>query len=210
MKKYFLSGLVVVLPIFITLAIVNFTIELLTKPFQNIFSYILKILGVQSDVFNSYISSYLILILLFLGTVLVGALFRAFLAKKVLHTTEVLIEHIPLINKIYRASRDVIHTVFHSSSPSFKQVVLVPYPTHSSYCMALLVKESPQVCKEALNSELISVFLPTTPNPTTGFILMFDKEDVVFTDIPVEEALKFIISCGVMPPNGVDKQAANS
>lgn len=202
-KKYFLSGLVIILPLFITMAIANFMIDLLTKPFTHMFSFVLKVLGLHSDLSHSYISSYIILLLLFATTVAVGAIVRAYLAKKIISWGERLIESIPLINKIYKASREVINTVFQSSSLTFKQVVLVPYPTHTSYCMALLVKESPKVCQEALNSELLSVFLPTTPNPTTGFILMFDKEDVIYTDIPVEDALKFIMSCGIMIPQGI-------
>lgn len=204
-KKYFLSGLVIILPLFITMAIANFMIDLLTKPFTHMFSFVLKVLGLHSDLSNSYVSSYIILLLLFATTVAVGAMVRAYLAKKIISWGERLIESIPLINKIYKASREVINTVFQSSSLTFKQVVLVPYPTHSSYCMALLVKESPKVCQEALKSELLSVFLPTTPNPTTGFILMFDKEDVIHTDIPVEDALKFIMSCGIMIPQGIQE-----
>lgn len=208
-KKYFLSGLVVILPLFITLAIANFMIELLTKPFTHFFSFVLKILGLHSDLSHSYISNYVILLLLFLTTVAVGALVRAYLAKKLISWGERLIERIPLINKIYKASREVINTLFQSSSLTFKQVVLVPYPTHSSYCMALLVNESPKVCQEALKSELLSVFLPTTPNPTTGFILMFDKDDVIYTDIPVEDALKFIMSCGIMIPKSIESATSS-
>lgn len=204
-KNHFLSGLVVILPLFITLAIVNFMVEFLTKPFTSFFSFILKMFGSENNFAISYLSSYIILLLLFICTVFVGSLVRAYLAKKIISLGERLIERIPLINKIYKACRDVIHTLFHTSSISFKQVVLVPYPTHSSYSMALLVKESPKVCQEALQSELVSVFLPTTPNPTTGFILMFDREDIVFTDIAVEDALKFIISCGIMVPSSGKK-----
>lgn len=200
MKKYFISGLVFLLPIAITLAIVNFVIEMLTKPFQNVFNKVLSSLGVHPYIFLTQTSSLIILALLFAFTLLVGAFVRWFVTRRVIRLGEYIISHIPLINKIYKASQDVIQTLIASPTSSFKQVVMVPFPNENSYCLGLLVKESPKECTDCANGELVSVFVPTTPNPTTGFILMFSKEKVRPTDISVEDALKYIISCGMITP----------
>ncbi len=77
---------------------------------------------------------------------------------------------------------------------------MAPFPTEDVYSLALVSRESPKSCQEAKNSELISVFVPTTPNPTTGFLLMYKKEDLVFIDMSTEDAIKYIVSCGVIVP----------
>ena len=77
---------------------------------------------------------------------------------------------------------------------------MAPFPTESTYSLGLVSRESPKTCEEAKGSELISVFVPTTPNPTTGFLLMYKKEDLIFIDMKTEDAIKYIVSCGVIVP----------
>jgi uncharacterized membrane protein len=199
-KKYFISGLAFLLPIAITLAILNFVIEILTKPFHSLFFQLLNQIGISDNTILLQASRIFILMLLFVLTLVVGALVRWFITRKVIRLGEYIISHIPLINKVYKASQDVIHTLIASPTSSFKQVVMVPFPNENSFCLGLLVKEGPKECQTSSGQELLSVFVPTTPNPTTGFILMFTKEQVRFTDITVEDALKYIISCGMIIP----------
>lgn len=200
MKKYFISGTVFLLPIAITLAIVNFTIDILTKPFQSVFAQALRFFGIADQGWYMQASSLIILIALVIFTFIVGVLVRTYLSRKIIRFGEYLIARVPLISTIYKASQDVIHTVIASPTSSFKQVVLVPFPNKESYCLGLLVKDSPKVCNDLLEQDMLSVFVPTTPNPTTGFIMMFKKEQVKMTDISVEDALKYIISCGMITP----------
>jgi uncharacterized membrane protein len=103
---------------------------------------------------------------------------------------------------VYKTSQDIIKTIFVSDKNSFKQVVMVPFPRPGVYVIGLIARESPTCCSKAANAELISVLVPTTPNPTTGFLLMFKKEDLVYVDIKPEEAIKYIVSCGVILPEG--------
>lgn len=200
MKKYFISGTVFLLPIAITLAIVRFTVDLLTTPFQSLFSTILHALKMTEQGWYTQASSLIILTALFFFIILVGLLVRSYVSRKIIKMGEYLIAHVPLIGAIYKASQDVIHTLIASPSASFKQVVLVPFPNKDSYCLGLLVKDSPKECNQILQQELVSVFVPTTPNPTTGFIMMFAKDDVRYTSLSVEDALKYIISCGMIVP----------
>jgi len=207
MKKYFISGLVFLLPIAITLAIVNFTVDLLTKPFQSLFAHSLMFCNVETSSLCMQISSLIILVALFLFTLLVGVLVRGYISRKIIKLGEYLIARVPLISTIYKASQDVIHTIIASPASSFKQVVIVPFPNNQSYCLGLLVKDSPKACNSLLEQEMLSVFVPTTPNPTTGFILMFAKDQIKLADISVEEALKYIITCGMITPQ-VSEQIA--
>lgn len=205
MKKYFISGVVFLLPIAITLAIINFTIEILTTPFQSFFNKTLYLLGVGDHGLPAQVSNLIILIALVIFTFIVGLIVRSYLSRKIIHLGEYMIARVPLIGTIYKASQDVIHTLITSPGSSFKQVVLVPFPNATSHCLGLLVKDSPKACNDILGKEMLSVFVPTTPNPTTGFIMMFSKENVQFTDISVEDALKYIISCGMITPENAPK-----
>lgn len=205
MKKYFWSGFVLLLPVVITLAIVNFTLGVLTNPFMNLFSSLLVQFGLDKS-YLQLASSFLILLFLFFLTILLGIFARWYLVRKCMTFAEQLILKIPFVNKVYKASQDVIHTVFANNTPSFKQVVLVPFPTPEVHSLGLLIRECPDACQQAFvdagqdSEEMMSVFVPTTPNPTTGFILMFKKKDVKPTTLSIEDALKYTISCGVIHP----------
>jgi uncharacterized membrane protein len=92
----------------------------------------------------------------------------------------------------------VIKTIFGTTTRSFKQVVLVPFPNKETYSLGLVTREEIPAFKGGEEKELIAVFVPTTPNPTSGFLMMFEAEDLVFLDMRVEDAFKYIISCGVI------------
>ena len=92
----------------------------------------------------------------------------------------------------------MIKTIFGSTSQSFKQVVMVKFPTKESYSIGLISGQAPPFCTKTSGIGLITVFVPTTPNPTSGFLMMFREEDVIYLDMKGEEAFKYIISCGVI------------
>jgi uncharacterized membrane protein len=111
------------------------------------------------------------------------------------------LSRIPIVNTVYKTSRDIIKTLFVSDKNTFKQVVMVPFPRTDIFVLGLVARESPAACSNAINDELISVLVPTTPNPTTGFLLMIKKSDLIYIDMKPEEAIKYIVSCGVIIPN---------
>jgi uncharacterized membrane protein len=142
------------------------------------------------------------LALLFLFTCFLGFITRWFFINYLISVGDYFLHRIPLINSIYKTSQDVIKTIFASHTQSFKQVVLVPFPEEGVYCLGLVTRDAPPICNDLKKRELISVFVPTTPNPTSGYLLMFSKKDITFLDMRVEDAIKFIISCGVIHPEG--------
>jgi uncharacterized membrane protein len=127
-----------------------------------------------------------------------GFLARIVVFKSFISVYDYVLHRIPVIKTVYKASQQVIKTIFGSSSQSFKQVVMVKFPTESAYSLGLISSQAPQACIRSSGSPLITVFVPTTPNPTSGFLMMYREEDVIFLDMKVEEAFKYIISCGVI------------
>ncbi|GAB4191946.1 MAG: DUF502 domain-containing protein [Simkaniaceae bacterium] len=208
MKKYFITGLVILLPLAVTIAIVIFIVNFLTQPFIGLVSDFLKRFDIVNRGFLfltpqqvlKYGSQILILIGIFLVTVLLGMIARWFFFKTLISLSDRVLHRIPLVNKVYKTTQEIIKTIFSSDKNSFKQVVMAPFPKEGTYVMGLISRESPKICSFAAKSELISVLIPTTPNPTTGFLIMYKKEDLIFLDVPPEDAIKYIVSCGVITP----------
>ncbi len=207
-KRYFLAGLAILLPLAVTIAVFSFAVNFLTTPFigltQDLFTYLgvdrSEIAFLKSERVLLYSSQILILFSLFLLTFALGLIARSLVFRLFFLYSDKLLHKIPLVNKVYKTSQDIIQTLFSSEKNSFKQVVMAPFPTDNIYSLALVSRDSPQTCQDAKNTHLISVFVPTTPNPTTGFLLMYKKEDLIFLDMTTEEAIKYIVSCGVIIP----------
>lgn len=209
MKKYFVTGLVILLPLVITIAVAIFLINFLTRPFMGIVSAIFTKLHIINHGFLFltpeellyYGSKVIILILLFLITVGLGIVARWFLINTLFRLGDRILHRIPLVNTVYKTTQDIIKTLFVSDKNTFKQVVMVPFPRPGVFVLGLIARESPTICSQAANEDLISVFVPTTPNPTTGFLLMFKRAELVHVDMKPEDAIKYIVSCGVIIPN---------
>lgn len=219
MKKYFITGLVILLPLALTLAIVMLIVNLLTTPFVGIVQSILDyfdlldkgILFLSSEQVQVVFSKIIILVLLFFLTVGLGALGRWFFFHYMLSLWDYIWHRIPLVNSIYKACQEVIKTLFESKTKSFKQVVIVPFPTRDVYSLGLVTGDNIKGLPQSNQQNVVSVFVPTTPNPTSGFMMMFMEQDVIYLDMKVEDALKYIISCGVIvsPIKAISSEAAH-
>jgi uncharacterized membrane protein len=221
MKKYFITGLVILLPLALTIAIVIFLFNLLTEPFAGILKAIFSHYGFfqngflffTSDQIQQAISQLLILVLLVCVTIGLGILARWFFVHYLIRLSETLFHRIPFINTVYKTCNDVIKTIFATKNKSFKQVVMVRFPNPETYSIGLVTREDLPNVKESSpgqESKLIAVFVPTTPNPTSGFLIMYKPEDVIHLDMKVEDAFKYVISCGVIisPFKAISKEAA--
>jgi uncharacterized membrane protein len=220
MKKYFITGLAILLPLTVTIAIITFIVNFLTKPFMG---FVVKFLSHSKikDVSVLFFSSeqvikigsqILILVSLLLITILLGYITRWFFIKSLLNLSDKILHRIPIVNKVYKTTQEIIKTLFVTDKNSFKQVVLVPFPSDKTYSLGFVSRKAPKACNDIKNEELTSVFIPTTPNPTTGFLLMFKKKDLIFLKMKPEDAVKYIVSCGVIiPPENLkeEKQGGN-
>lgn len=208
MRKYFVTGLVILLPLALTIAIATFVVNFLTTPFVGFVKELLTHLGLPNKGFlflgpNQVLhfgSQFLILILLFAFTLILGAFARWFFFHSILKMSDYVIHRIPFINKIYKLFQDVVQTIFVDQSESFKQVVIVPFPTREAKSIGLVTRRAPKAVKNAVEEPLVAVFVPTTPNPTSGFLCMYKAKDLIYVDMSVEDGIKFIISCGVIHP----------
>lgn len=200
MKKYFFTGLVILLPLAVTVALVFFIINFLTHPFIGLIEHFLEKYPWYVNYYRPihFLLQLTLLLTLFLFTVLLGFLARIVVFKSFLSLYDYILHRIPLVKTVYKASQQVIKTIFGASSQSFKQVVMVKFPTEGAYCIGLISGGAPGICSKTLESPLVSVFVPTTPNPTSGFLMMYKEEDLIYLDMKVEDAFKYIISCGVI------------
>lgn len=215
-KKLFLTGLALLLPAILTLFIVAFLVNLLTDPFVSAIEGILNYYRVQGSPAWSlnqsaallFIIRLFILFAIFLFVILVGFLTRTFFMYSIFKMTDNLIHRIPIINKVYKTIQEVIHTLFSAKGTSFKQVVLVPYPNENALSLGFITSDTTSKSNEPRLKDKISVFVPGTPNPTFGFILMYPKHKVIYIDMKVEEAFKLIVSCGIMLPGKTNETKA--
>lgn len=206
MKKYFIAGLAILLPAVLTGMTFLFIINLLTKPFVGIIEELLThydlldkpILFFSVRQVATLFSRFIILIILFLLTVAIGLLTRILFFHYLFRLGNYLLHKIPLINKIYKAAQDVIGTIFKDKANTFSQVVLVPFPGPSNLCLGLITNDEKSHEPVTDKHGHISVFVPATPNPTMGFMLLYRRDQLHFLDMSVDEAIKFIVSCGVM------------
>ena len=205
MKKYFLTGLAILLPGVLTFMILLFIVNLLTKPFIGAVEHLFEYYGVldntiflKSDKVIRIISRLLILLSLFGVTLFIGMLGRIVLFHYIIRLGNYILHRIPFVNKIYKAIQEVMKTIFENNSPTFSQVVLVPFPSSKCYSVGFITNASEALHPKDDSLGNISVFVPATPNPTVGFMLLYKMEQMIYLDTKVEDALKFIVSCAVI------------
>lgn len=200
MKKYFGTGVVILLPLILTYWIVTFLLTLFTDPFLGIAESLLAFLGLKgtSVLFLSQeqvlgiVSKALVLLFLFLVIITIGAVGRYVVFRYLMRLGDSILHKIPVISSVYKTSQELISTILSTDAKAFKQVVLVPFPHAASYTVGLVTRD------ETIFNGRVSVFVPTTPNPTSGYLIMYEKEKLVPIQMSVEEALRFIVSCGVL------------
>ena len=186
LRNYFITGIVVLVPIGITLYLTKFFISISSK----LIPYELNP--------NNYLPFAIPGLEIFLSIIFitfVGGLSLSFIGKKILQIFNDLLKKIPILRTIYSAIGQMTETLAPKKG-SKKSVVLIEYPRKGSWAVGFATKENEGEISQKTNNNLINVFVPTTPNPTSGFLLMFPKEEVIYLDMTFEEASKFIVSAG--------------
>lgn len=195
LRSYLLAGLIVWLPILVTVVIVHFiiglldeTIALLPKAYQpeQLFGFQVPGLGVL-----------LSLSLLLLTGVVATNIF----GQRVVAWSEGLLDKIPLVRTIYNAAKQMSNAIFATNGDAFRKVLMFEYPRKGTWTVGFQTGEATTEITEKAGVEMVSVFVPTTPNPTSGFLILVPKKDVIEINMSIDEALKFIISLGVMQPH---------
>jgi uncharacterized membrane protein len=194
-RGYLIAGLLIWLPILATLYVMFFLV--------NLFDMTLDLIPdeLQPQVLLGFHLPGLGLIFSLLVLLLTGALVTNFLGNKLILYGEKLLERIPLVRTIYKSVKQVLETIFTSNSDSFRKVLLVEYPRKGLWSIAFQTGSSTPQIVDRIGEEVVTVFIPTTPNPTSGFLIMVPVSDVRECDLSIDEALKIVISLGVVQPS---------
>tara|TARA_B110000240_G_C13289053_1_gene363459 strand:- start:45 stop:659 length:615 start_codon:yes stop_codon:yes gene_type:complete len=190
LRNYFFTGVIVLIPIGFTLYLSKFLINFSTRLVPS---------GLNPNTYLPYSIPGLEIILTLIFITIVGGLSLSFLGKKFLQLIDDLFKRIPILRTIYSAIGQMMDS-FRNQEDSKKSVVLVEYPRKGSWAVGFATKENTGEIKTKTNINLVNVFVPTTPNPTSGFLLMIPKEDLIYLDMSFEEASKFIVSAGTSIP----------
>lgn len=194
MRKYFITGLLVLVPLVITLWVLSLIIGtmdqsllLLPESWQpkSLFGFNIPGLGT---------------ILTLLSIFLVGLLAQNFIGNYVVVAWEAALRRIPVVNSIYSGVKQVSDTLFSPNGNAFRKALLVQYPREGSWTIAFMTGIPGGDVKNYLQGDYVSVYVPTTPNPTSGFFLMMPRADVIELDMSIDAALRYIVSMGVVAP----------
>ena len=189
-RNYFIAGMVVLIPIGITVYLTIFMVSISSKILPK---------EINPNHYLPYNIPGVEILISILIITLIGWISLSFLGKKLLNLFDYILKKIPILRTIYPAIGQMIET-FTKSEKGKKNVVLVEYPRKGSWAVGFATKKNSGEISEKTNKKLINVFVPTTPNPTSGFLLMFPEDEVIYLDLTFEEASKFIVSAGTSNP----------
>lgn len=194
LRNIFLTGLFLLVPIFVTLSIIIWLFNSVDAIFRNPLEQLLGFPPIGIGV-----------ILTFLIILATGLISTNFFGKKIISFTEGILKKIPLVNTVYISMKQLTDTVFTNQKNAFKSAVLIQYPSPGIFVIGFITADSPlEICSK-IQKPMKSVFIPTTPNPTSGMLAMIPVEDIIFLDLSVEAAIKLIVSGGILLPEGVEK-----
>lgn len=200
-RKFFLTGIVVLLPLVVTLYVLSFTYRVMDSFLGGL---VRAVLGRSVPGLGALLTIGIVL--------LVGAVATNVIGKKLIAWLEFLLNRIPLIKSIYGATKQIIDAFSLQKSNAFQRVALVEYPRKGLYAVGFVTGSGIGEVQEKTAEEVISIFIPTTPNPTSGMLVLVPQKEVIFLEMCVEDGLKLIVSGGVVVPkyNGNAQGNCNS
>jgi len=200
-RAYFLAGVLIISPVAITLALAFWLINFID-------SHIVPLIPAQWNP-DTYLRDYfdftfgipgLGVLVLFIVITLVGWLTAGYLGRIMVRMGENIVARMPVVRGIYGAVKQIMETLFRNQSQAFRQAVLVEYPRRDLWTVAFVTGEPKGEVKSRLKEDFINIYVPTTPNPTSGFLLYVRRSDIIYLDMTVEEAFKLVISGGIVTP----------
>lgn len=189
LRNHFIAGLFVLLPLVVTIEILIWGFNQIDSILGGIF---LKYLGMRIPGLG--------LVTLLILVVVTGMLTRNYLGRKMIKLGEQLLNKIPILGGIYSTTKQITEGFATPEKSIFRRVVLIEYPRAGIYSPGFLTGDSPGVISKKTGGKILNVFVPTVPNPTTGFLICVPEEQVIFLEMSVEDGFKMIISAGVIKP----------
>ena len=193
-KRYFVAGLLVWVPLAATYFVLAFSINLIDR------TLLLLPPQYRPEALLGFEIPGLGVILTVLAVVLTGFFVANFFGRSVVNAWENLLSRIPLVRSVYGAVKQITASLFSDASKSFSEVVLVEYPRREMWMLAFVTGDTPKKIEHVLGESMVNIYVPTTPNPTSGYYIMVPERDIRRLDISVETGLKMILSAGVVNP----------
>ena len=190
LRNYFFTGIIVLVPIGFTLYLTIFLISVSSKLIPE---------EINPNNYLPFSIPGLEIALSIIFITLIGGLSLSFIGKRILQLINDLLKKIPILRTIYSAIGQMTESLAPKKGNK-KSVVLIEYPRKGTWAVGFATKDNKGEISDKTNSELVNVFVPTTPNPTSGFLLMFPKSEIIYLDMSFEEASKFIVSAGTSNP----------
>lgn len=213
MKKYIFTGLITLLPVALTVLIINYFFDLFTDPFLGGVKNLLTSYTqanepalAHHDAILLFLSRVIVLILLFLLVLLLGFLGRKFFMDTLLSLTNKIFLRIPVVKTIYKMIKEITKATFSQEEKTFKQTVLIPFPSSQTHALGFITGEVPPAIKKLVVNAEYAIFVPTSPHPISGFLLMAPKKQITEVDISTEDVFKFLLSCGMVQPGEEPKK----
>ena len=206
-RNAFLTGLLIFLPLGTTIFVLNFLLDLFKDPVTKLAFE----LGLSEESFFFGMETLLAALGLFLGILgltLLGFLSNYVLGKFFISTTERFLDKVPFLSTVYRSVKQIVETFGRENRAVFKAVVLIEYPRKDCWVLGFLTGDASSDTENVAGKKLSNVFVPTTPNPTSGFLLLLPRDEVYHLDMSVGDGMKMLISGGaVVPPPKVKKSS---
>lgn len=194
-RRYFISGLLVWLPIWVTILVIKFLVDILDN------TLVLLPAEYRPDALIGFHVPGIGVVITLLVIFVTGVVVANFLGSKLVRIWDAMINRIPLVRTVHAGVKQLLQTIFSPSGQSFRKVHLVQYPREGMWTLAFQTGDALKMIEEMTGGEsMVSLYVPTTPNPTSGFLLMVPRKDVIELNISVDQALKFVISLGVVQP----------
>ncbi len=205
LRGYFYAGLIVILPLFLTIFIINWIINLIIavtmESFFTVFiNNAISFFGIEDNlhlktaVYILYLLSILILI------TFIGYITKNIIGKKITRSINRVIGKLPIVKHIYTTINQIVSLISSDKGNTYKRAVAVEYPRKGIYSIGFLTSETNEALSKSEGKDLCNIFIPTSPNPTSGMFICVEKKDVIFLDMKIDDAVKLIISGGVIVP----------
>ena len=194
-RSWFFTGILVMTPLILTIYVVwafitfvdNLVVPLVPIEYRPSYYLPFSIPGLG-------------LIIVFLFTTFVGVLATGLFGRTLIRLWENILNRMPVVRSVYSAIKQILETVMATQSDAFRQAVLVEYPRKDIWAIGFVTGSTKGEVSENVNKKMVNVFMPTTPNPTSGFLLFFPEKDLIFLEMSVEDALKLVVSGGMVVP----------
>ena len=203
-RSWFFTGLLVTAPVMLTIYITWLVINIIDSQVVSLFpDGLSELISVNAPILNNLPG--VGLLIGFIIITMIGAIAAGFIGRWIIILGEKLLNRMPVVRSIYGASKQILETVLASQSDAFREVVLVEYPRKDLWVVGFVTGTTKGEVKSKISIDTVNVFIPTTPNPTSGFLLFCPREDLIYLKMSVEDAVKLVVSAGIVTPKQIKK-----